>query len=117
MVKELDLFESNHGCGLNALSKENIRNGRNTTLHGPESVRNVFPRPFGAGRAITHGFSTFEYFDLTALVCRIRFQDNLTSIGRPGHRERRATLDRLQVRQALLDVNFHMGAALLKSNT
>jgi hypothetical protein len=21
MVKELDLFESNHGCGLNALSK------------------------------------------------------------------------------------------------
>jgi plasmid stabilization system protein ParE len=47
----------------------------------------------------------------TALVCRIRFQDNLTSIGRPGHRERRATLDRLQVRQALLDVNFHMRAA------
>ena len=65
MVKELDLFESNHGCWLNALSREDIRNGRNTTLHGPELARNVFPKPFGAGRAITHGFSTFEYFDLT----------------------------------------------------
>jgi hypothetical protein len=65
MVKELDLFESNHGCGLNALSQENIRNGRNKTLHGPELVRNVFPGPFGAGRAIAHGFSMFEYFDLT----------------------------------------------------
>jgi hypothetical protein len=65
MVKELDLFESNHGYGLNALSQENIRNGRSTTLRGPEMVRNFFPRPFGAGRVITHGFSTFEYFDLT----------------------------------------------------
>ncbi len=65
MVKILDLFEFNHGCGLNALSRENIRNKRNTTLHGPELVRNVFPRPFGASRAITHDFSTFEYFDLT----------------------------------------------------
>src|SRR5260370_39806622 len=65
MVKELDLFESNHGCGLNALSQEKIRNGRNKTLHGPELVRNVFAGPFGAGRAIAHGFSMFEYFDLT----------------------------------------------------
>jgi hypothetical protein len=30
-------------------------------------VRNVFPRPFGAGRAITHDFSTFEYFDHTGI--------------------------------------------------
>jgi Tol biopolymer transport system component len=28
-------------------------------------VRNVFQGPFGAGRAITHDFSTFEYFDHT----------------------------------------------------
>jgi hypothetical protein len=46
-----------------AFPKEEIRNGRNTTLQGPELARNVFPRPFGAGRAITRGFSTFEYFD------------------------------------------------------
>jgi hypothetical protein len=32
MVKELDLLESNHGCGLNALSQGKLRNGRNTTL-------------------------------------------------------------------------------------
>ena len=29
-------------------------------------MRNVFLRPFEADRDITHGFSTFEYFDLTA---------------------------------------------------
>jgi len=26
MVKKLDLLESNHGCGLNALSRESIPN-------------------------------------------------------------------------------------------
>jgi hypothetical protein len=31
-------------------------------------VRNVFPGPFGAGRAITHDFSTFEYFDHTSMT-------------------------------------------------
>jgi hypothetical protein len=36
MVKELDLFESNNGCGMNGLPVKNIRNGSNTTLHGPE---------------------------------------------------------------------------------
>src|SRR5260370_27233652 len=55
--------------------RENIRNGRNTTLHGPELVRNVFRRPFEAGRAITHDFSTFEYFDHSAsserLACSV----------------------------------------------
>ena len=76
VVKELDLFESNHGCGLNALSQEKIRNERTKTLHGPELVRNVFPGPFGAGRAIAHGFSMFEYFDLTGLelICCERFR-------------------------------------------
>jgi len=49
----------------------------------------------------------------TALVRSIRFQDNLTAIGRPSDRERRTALDGLQVRQALLDVNYHIGAASL----
>jgi hypothetical protein len=35
VVKELDLFEYNYGCELNAWSKGTTRNGRNTTLHGP----------------------------------------------------------------------------------
>jgi len=48
MVKKLDLLESNHGCGLNALSRESIQTERNTTLHGPDLMRNVFPQPFGA---------------------------------------------------------------------
>jgi len=39
MVKEFDLFETNQGCGLSALSQGNIRNRRNTTLHGAESAR------------------------------------------------------------------------------
>ncbi len=32
------------------------------TLHVPELAPYVLPRLFGAGRAITHGFSMFEYF-------------------------------------------------------
>jgi L-rhamnose-H+ transport protein len=80
MVKELDLFESNHGCWLNALSREDIRNGRNTTLHGPELARNVFPKPFGAGRAITHGFSTFESFDLMG-IAQVLFGLSIARLG------------------------------------
>jgi uncharacterized protein YbjT (DUF2867 family) len=37
-------------------------------------VRNVFPGPFGAGRAITHDFSTFEYFDHTGMARRARLK-------------------------------------------
>jgi short chain dehydrogenase len=47
-VKKLDLFESNHGCGLNVPSQGRDRNGRNITLQGPELVRNVFQKPLGA---------------------------------------------------------------------
>jgi hypothetical protein len=45
MVKKLDQPESNHGCGLNALSREKHPN---TTLPGPDWTRDVFPQPFGA---------------------------------------------------------------------
>src|SRR5258708_154484 len=48
MVKELDVFEFNHGCGLKSLSRGNIRNRRNTRLHGHELTCNVFPMPVGA---------------------------------------------------------------------
>ena len=65
MVKELELFECHSGCGLNAGPKENIPTGRYTTLLGPEPSPNVFPMPFGVGRAITRSFSTFQYFYLT----------------------------------------------------
>jgi hypothetical protein len=34
MVKELDLFESNHGCGLNGCSGSHPEWRCNTTLHG-----------------------------------------------------------------------------------
>jgi hypothetical protein len=47
-VKKLELFESNHGCGLNVPSQGRYRNGRNITLQGPELVRNVFQKPLGA---------------------------------------------------------------------
>ena len=67
MVKELDLFESNHGCGLNVYRPgKKIRNGRNITLQGPELARNGFQRPLGSGRAIICSFSKFEYFDQTS---------------------------------------------------
>jgi hypothetical protein len=65
MVKELDLFESNHGCGLNGLSSEKHSKRTEHNVTRPELTRNVFPEPFGGVEDITHGFSTFEYFDLT----------------------------------------------------
>ena len=67
MVKELDMFESNNGCGMNHYPVKNIRNGRNTTLHGPELDAQRFPKAVRGVGDITHGLSTFEYFDLTAL--------------------------------------------------
>ena len=46
---------------------KNIRNGRNTTLHGSEWTRNVFPKPFGAWGH--HPWSQHvRVFDLTAWV-------------------------------------------------
>ena len=68
MVKEFALFESNHGCGLNGCPGSHPDWRCNTTLHGPELERNVLPGPFEARRPITHGFSMFEYFDLTRSV-------------------------------------------------
>jgi hypothetical protein len=68
MVKELDLFESNHGCGLNGCPGSHPERRCNTTYTGPELARNVLPRPFEARRPITHRFSIFEYFDLTGLL-------------------------------------------------
>ena len=65
MVKELDLFESNNGCGRTDYPVKNIRNGRNTTLHGPELDAQRFPKAVRGVGDITHGLSTFEYFDLT----------------------------------------------------
>ena len=52
------------------------RNGDVTQRYtGPELARNVLPRPLGARRPITHGFSMFEYFDLSAssekLACSV----------------------------------------------
>ena len=65
MVKKLDLLES----WLQAeriIQRKAFQNGSNTTLHVPYLTRNVFPEPFGA-EDITHGFSTFEYFDHTGI--------------------------------------------------
>jgi DNA-binding transcriptional LysR family regulator len=42
--------------------RENIRNGRNTTLHGPALVRNVFPRPLGPASAIHPWFQHVRVF-------------------------------------------------------
>jgi hypothetical protein len=79
MVKELDLFESNHGCGLNARPTQNIR--RNIPLHGPELVRNVVPRPSDRVVLSTHGFSTFEYFYLTSTRTSWEFERHFHEMG------------------------------------
>lgn len=48
VVKELDLFESNHGCGLNVCRpREEIRNGRNTTLTRSRIGVYVFQKAVG----------------------------------------------------------------------
>jgi hypothetical protein len=65
VIKEIDLIDPNHGSAAEHAGTGKDPKGRNTTLHCPELVCNVFPRLFGARYLITHGFSTFEYFDLT----------------------------------------------------
>jgi hypothetical protein len=49
-----------------------------------------------------------------ASVCRIRFQDNLTGIGRPSHRKRGTALGFSQMQPALLNVDFHVRATPLE---
>jgi hypothetical protein len=76
--------------------------GPNTALHGLELVCNVFPRPFGAGRAITHDFSTFEYFDHTTNRQQVRTQPRTPSRARQGREDSRAAhSDRSARRQRL----------------
>src|SRR5260370_15008129 len=88
MVKELDLFESNHGCGLNAPSHAKRPK---TAVTQRYTVQNwcVTSSQGRSDRvaASTHGFSTFEYFDLTGKAGRVPPHRGFALLVRPGCNE------------------------------